>query len=167
MAIKRNRRQSPRLLRMSETRSDTAGATCWFCDDDMRTDLPPTGWLYDDGIWRAGHAPVGYAIAGSVVLEAHRHVLDQADMTGEEAASLVGVTGRLVTAIKQATGCDRVYQWATMDAFAHFHLWLVPWSSSGELRGPRYLVASVGTDAAPTDPDVVHQTAEAIRAALT
>ena len=100
MAIKRNRRQSPRLLSMSEKRSDTAGARCWFCTADMRTDLPPTGWLYDDGIWRAGHAPVGYAIAGSVVLEAHRHVLDQADMTREEAASLVGVTGRLVSAIK-------------------------------------------------------------------
>lgn len=166
MAIKRSPRQSPRLLRMSETRSDSTGIGCWFCDDDMRTDLPPTGWLYDDGIWRAGHAPVGYAIAGSVVLEAHRHVLDQSDMTREEAASLVGVTGRLVTAIKRATGCDRVYQWATMDAFPHFHLWLVPWSSTGELRGPRYLVASVGSDAAPTDPDAVRETAEAIRTAL-
>ena len=104
---------------------------CWFCDVDLRTDPPPTGWLYDDGVWRAGHAPAGYAIAGTVVLEACRHMLDQAAMTAQEAESLVGVTGRLVTAIRQATGCDRVYQWATMDAFPHFHLWLVPWSSRG------------------------------------
>jgi hypothetical protein len=149
---------------MSERRSTSV--PCWFCDVDLRTDPPPTGWLYDDGVWRAGHAPAGYAIAGTVVLEAYRHVLDQAAMSAQEAASLVGVTGRLVTAIRQATGCDRVYQWATMDAFPHFHLWLVPWSSSGALRGPRHLVASVGTAAATAEPDVVRETAEAIRAAL-
>lgn len=28
----------------------------WFCDDALRTDPPPGGWLLDDGTWRAGHA---------------------------------------------------------------------------------------------------------------
>jgi len=150
---------------MSDVIPDPDG--CWFCDDHLRTDQPPTGWLYDDGVWRAGHAPSGYAVAGTVILEAHRHVLDQADMTDAETSSLAGVTGRLVTAIKQATGCDRVYQWATMDAYPHFHLWLVPWSADGPRRGPRHLVASVGTDAELSLTGAERQTAEAIRTALT
>jgi len=145
---------------------DIEAANCWFCHDEIRTDHPPTGWLYDDGIWRAGHAPAGYAVAGTVVLEAHRHLLDQRTMNAEERSSLVDVQARLIAAIADATGCDRVYQWATMDAFSHYHLWLVPWHASDRRRGPRHLVASVGTDAAVADTHAATEAATAIRAAL-
>ena len=138
---------------------------CWFCDDDLRTDRPPGGWLVDDGTWRAGHAPASYAVAGTVVLETVRHVADQSGFDDRESATLAATTGRLVTAIRAATGCDRVYQWATMDRFPHFHVWLVPWWESAELRGPRYLVAAV-VDTEGCPPAEAERTAAALRDAL-
>lgn len=146
--------------------SEKAPARCWFCDDATRRDPPAGGWLVDDGVWRAGHVPAGYGPAGTVILEARRHVADQAAMSAHEAATLVGVTGRLVTAVTAVTGCDRVYQWATMDAYPHFHLWLVPWWDAGGPRGPRYLVAAIG-DAAGCPPDTADRTARRLRTALT
>ena len=68
---------------------------------------------------------------------------DQAGFDATERATVAEVTGRLLAAVRTATGCDRVYQWATMDAYPHFHLWLVPWSEDAALRGPRYLVDAI------------------------
>jgi hypothetical protein len=116
---------------------------CWFCDDDARSDLPPGGWLLEDATWRAGAAPASYGVPGTVILEARRHVADQAGFDATERATVAAVTGRLLGAIREATGCARVYQWATMDRYPHFHLWLVPWSADATLRGPRYLVDAV------------------------
>ena len=137
--------------------------SCWFCDDP-RADPPPGGWLVDDGTWRAGAAPASYAVPGTVILEARRHVADQSGFDATERASIAEVTGRLLTAVRAATGCDRVYQWATMDAYPHFHLWLVPWLEDAPLRGPRYLVdAVVGRTA---DEPATAAAAERLRAAL-
>jgi len=115
---------------------------CWFCDDP-RADPPPGGWLLEDDTWRAGAAPASYAPPGTVILEARRHVADQSGFDATERATVATVTGRLITAVRTTTGCDRVYQWATMDAYPHFHLWLVPWSEEAGLRGPRYLVDAI------------------------
>jgi diadenosine tetraphosphate (Ap4A) HIT family hydrolase len=123
---------------------------CWFCDDTARTDRPPGGWLLEDDTWRAGAAPASYAVPGTVILEARRHVADQSGFDPTERDSLAEVTGRLLMAVRAATGCDRVYQWATMDAYPHFHLWLVPWWADSATRGPRYLVDSV-VDREPDD----------------
>jgi hypothetical protein len=113
--------------------------SCWFCQDRLRTDPPAGGWLYVDPSWRLGHIPLGYGRAGTVILESRRHVVDQSAFDEAESATFVPVLGRALSAIRSTTGCDRVYQWATMDAFAHFHLWLIPWSDDGGPRGPRYL----------------------------
>ncbi|MGH3505520.1 MAG: hypothetical protein ACRDQA_32195 [Nocardioidaceae bacterium] len=111
---------------------------CWFCNDDLR-DPPAGGWLYEDAWWRVGHVPAEYAVAGTVIIESRRHVPDQSLMTPDEERTLVPLTGRVLAAVTSVTQCDRVYQWATMDAYPHFHLWLLPWWASGPLRGPRYL----------------------------
>ena len=116
---------------------------CWFCDDSVRVDQPPRGWLLEDDTWRAGAVPASYGVPGTVVLESRRHVADQSGFDETERATVAGVTGRLITAMREATGCDRVYQWATMDAYPHFHLWLVPWAEQAATRGPRYLVEAV------------------------
>ena len=137
---------------------------CWFCNDADRTDPPPGGWLIEDDTWRAGAAPASYAVPGTVILEARRHVADQAGFDETERATVAEVTGCLLGAVRTATGCDRVYQWATMDAYAHFHLWLVPWWADAALRGPRYLVEAVvgrEPDEAATD-----AAAERLREAL-
>jgi hypothetical protein len=138
---------------------------CWFCNPDLRTDRPPGGWLIDDRAWRASHVPPGYGPTGTVILETTRHVLDQSRFEDHEAASCAAVTGLLVEAIRDVTGCDRVYQWATMDAYAHFHVWLVPWSESAPLRGPRFLVDQL-VDGGGCDEESALRTTEALRVAL-
>jgi len=119
----------------------TAG--CWFCDDTARLDPPPGGWLLEDEVWRAGAVPASYGVPGTVILESRRHVMDQSGFDEAERATVAEVTGRLVAAVREATGCDRVYQWATMDRHPHFHLWLVPWVATSPTRGPRYLVDAI------------------------
>jgi len=139
--------------------------TCWFCNPDVRTDPPPGGWLVEDATWRAGHVPAGYGPAGTVILETRRHVLDQSDFDEAETASYAATTGRLVVAVREVTGCDRVYQWATMDGFPHFHLWLVPWATTDDLRGPRFLVDRLVT-ADGCDDATARRIAAELRAAL-
>jgi diadenosine tetraphosphate (Ap4A) HIT family hydrolase len=138
---------------------------CWFCDDDVRDkDLPPGGWLLEDATWRAGAAPASYGVPGTVILESRRHVADQADFDATERATLATVTGRLLRAVREATGCARVYQWATMDRYPHFHLWLVPWPAEAGSRGPRYLVDAV-VHVEPNEAATL-ETANRLRAAL-
>lgn len=139
--------------------------TCWFCNSEVRTDPAPGGWLVEDQTWRASHVPAGYGPAGTVILETRRHVLDQSGFDSEEAASCTGVTGRLVEAVREVTGCDRVYQWATMDGFPHFHVWLVPWSESDDLRGPRFLVDRL-VHGDGCDDETARRTADALRQVL-
>jgi diadenosine tetraphosphate (Ap4A) HIT family hydrolase len=145
---------------MSETEE-----TCWFCNPAVRTDPPPGGWLVDDGLWRASHVPGGYGPAGSVIVETRRHVLDQSGFADDEAATCATVTGRLIAAVRQVTGSDRVYQWATMDGFPHFHVWLVPWSEDDDLRGPRFLADRL-VAADGCDDETAEGTAAALRRAL-
>ena len=117
--------------------------SCWFCDDSVRVDQPPGGWLLEDDVWRASAAPASYGVAGTVILESRRHVADQSGFDEAERNTFAEVTGRLLTAVREATGCSRVYQWATMDRYPHFHLWLVPWAEGSPTRGPRYLLDAI------------------------
>ena len=139
--------------------------TCWFCNPGVRTDPPPGGWLVEDETWRAGHVPPGYGPVGTVILETRRHVLDQSGFDEAEASTCTPVIGRLVDAVRAVTGCDRVYQWATMDGFPHFHLWLVPWSAADDLRGPRFLVDRLVTQDG-CDEESAERTADALRQVL-
>jgi diadenosine tetraphosphate (Ap4A) HIT family hydrolase len=77
--------------------------------------------------------------AGTVIVEARRHVLDFGEMTPAESAELGSVLHRLVPAVKAATGVERVYYLALMEKVAHFHLWLVPKKNEDPLRGVLYL----------------------------
>lgn len=128
--------------------AETAHQDCWFCNDEERTDPPPGGWLLDDGIWRAGAAPAGMAKAGTIVLEARRHVLDQTGFDTRESITFVPVIGSVVAAMRTALGCERVYQWSTMAAYPHFHVWLIPWWPTSPHEGPAHLVDTVESPAA-------------------
>jgi diadenosine tetraphosphate (Ap4A) HIT family hydrolase len=79
------------------------------------------------------------ARAGTVIVEARRHLLDFGEMTSAESAELGPLLHRLVPAVKAATGVERVYFLALMEHSPHFHLWLVPRKNEGELRGVQYL----------------------------
>ncbi len=103
-------------------------------------DVPrPGGYIVEGEHFVAEHAPLQESSAGTVILEARRHVLDWGEMTPAELAEFGSVAHRLVPAIKAATGVQRVYLLAVMERAPHFHLWLVPKKDEGELRGAAYL----------------------------
>jgi diadenosine tetraphosphate (Ap4A) HIT family hydrolase len=103
-------------------------------------DVPvPGGYIAETEHFLAEHAPLQESSAGTVILEARRHLLDLGEMTADELARFGSVAHRLVPAIKAATGVERVYLLAVMERAPHFHLWLVPKKEVGELRGVEYL----------------------------
>ena len=120
---------------------------CNICrkQDGLKTgsallDVPrPGGCIVEAEHFLAEHAPLQESSAGTVILEARRHVLDWGDMTAAELAEFGSVAHRLVPAIKAATGVQRVYLLAVMERAPHFHLWLVPKKDEGDLRGAAYL----------------------------
>ena len=99
----------------------------------------PGGYIVEGEHFLAEHAPVQESSAGTVIVEARRHLLDFGEMTPTESAELGSVLHRLVPAVKAATGVQRVYFLALMERAPHFHLWLVPKENEGELRGVDYL----------------------------
>jgi diadenosine tetraphosphate (Ap4A) HIT family hydrolase len=120
---------------------------CNICrkQDSLKTgsellDVPiPGGYVVEGEHFLAEHAPLQESSAGTVIVEARRHLLDFGEMTPAESAELGSVLHRLVPAIKAATGVQRVYYLAVMERAPHFHLWLVPRKNEGELRGVAYL----------------------------
>jgi len=120
---------------------------CNICrkQDGLKTgsellDTPtPGGYIVEGEHFLAEHAPLQESSAGTVILEARRHLLDFGEMTADELAEFGSVAHRLVPAIKAATGVERVYLLAVMEHSPHFHLWLVPKQDEGKLRGVDYL----------------------------
>src|SRR6202046_2487167 len=120
---------------------------CNICrkQDGLKTgsvllDVPvPGGYIGAREPSLAEHAPLQESSAGTVILEARRHVLDFGDMTPAELAEFGSIAHRLVPAIKAATGVQRVYLLAVMEHAPHFHLWLVPKKDEGQGLGAAYL----------------------------
>jgi diadenosine tetraphosphate (Ap4A) HIT family hydrolase len=102
-------------------------------------DTLPGGFLIEGEHFLVEHAPLKLSSAGTVIVEARRHLLDFGEMTPAESAELGSLLHRLVPAVKAATGVERVYFLALMERVAHFHLWLVPKKNEGDLRGVDYL----------------------------
>lgn len=147
----------------SEESRDTR-EPCWFCQTERGGQAPPGGWILDDGTWRAGHVPEGWAPAGTLVLEARRHFLDFSEMNTDEAATFAAVTGEVTAAIKEVTKADRVYLWSTMARFPHLHVWLLPWWQDSPKEGPAYLGAM--SELNPCTQTEAENTADELRAAL-
>jgi diadenosine tetraphosphate (Ap4A) HIT family hydrolase len=120
---------------------------CHICrkQDGLKTgsallDAPrPGGYIVEGEHFLVEHAPLQESSAGTVIVEARRHLLDFGDMTPTESAELGSTLHRLIPAIKAATGVERVYYLAVMEHSPHFHLWLVPRKGDGDLRGLAYL----------------------------
>jgi diadenosine tetraphosphate (Ap4A) HIT family hydrolase len=122
-------------------------ADCNICrkQDGLETgsallDAPsPEGYIVETEHFLAEHAPLQSSSAGTVIVEARRHLLDFGEMTSAELADLGSILSRLVPAVKAATSAHRVYFLALMERAPHFHLWLVPKQEGGALRGVAYL----------------------------
>jgi diadenosine tetraphosphate (Ap4A) HIT family hydrolase len=120
---------------------------CNICrkQDGLKTgsellDVPiPGGYVVESEHFLVEHAPLQESGAGTLIVEARRHLLDFGDMEPAESADVGSILHRLIPAIKAATGVQRVYYLAVMERAPHFHLWLVPKRDEGELRGVDYL----------------------------
>jgi diadenosine tetraphosphate (Ap4A) HIT family hydrolase len=99
----------------------------------------PGGYIVEGEDFLVEHAPLQESSAGTVIVEARRHLLAFGEMTPTESAELGPLLHRLVPAVKAATGVERIYFLALMERAAHFHLWLVPKKNEGELRGVAYM----------------------------
>src|ERR1700683_3608059 len=90
---------------------------CHICrkQDGLKTgsallDAPrPGGYVVEAEHFLVEHAPLQESSAGTVIVEARRHLLDFGEMTPAESAQLGSILHRLVPAIKAATDVQRVY----------------------------------------------------------
>jgi diadenosine tetraphosphate (Ap4A) HIT family hydrolase len=138
---------------------------CNICrkQDGLKTgstllDVPiPGGYIVEDEHFLVEHAPLQESSAGTVILEARRHLLDFGDMTPTESADLGPLLHRLIPAIKGATGVERVYYLAVMERAPHFHLWLIPKKNVGELRGAAYIAQQPPLTATFSDAEAISQ----------
>jgi len=117
----------------------------------------PSGYIVEDEHYLVEHAPLKSAGAGTVIVQARRHVLDFGEMTPAETADFGSLLHRLVPAVKAATGVERVYYLALMERVAHFHLWLVPKKDEGDLRGVEYMAQQPPLTASLSDAEATSQ----------
>ncbi len=78
----------------------------------------PAGYIVEDEHYLVEHAPLKSASAGTVIVQARRHLLDFGEMTPAETADFGSLLHRLVPAVKAATGVERVYYLALMERVA-------------------------------------------------
>ncbi len=100
---------------------------------------PPGGYLYEDAHFRVCHAPAAISVAGTLLVESRRHVLDFAEMTPEEAAGYGLLLAHLYRVMKDTLGAERVYTLVTLEGAAHFHTWLIPRTPTAQERGVAFL----------------------------
>jgi diadenosine tetraphosphate (Ap4A) HIT family hydrolase len=117
----------------------------------------PEGYIVEGEHFLVEHAPLKSSSAGTVVVQARRHLLDFGEMTLTESTEFGSLLHRLVPAVKAATGVERVYYLALMERVAHFHLWLVPKKNEGELRGLDYLAQQPPLTASLSDAEAMLQ----------
>jgi diadenosine tetraphosphate (Ap4A) HIT family hydrolase len=85
------------------------------------------------------HAPGKLGPLGTLFIESKRHFLDYAEMTEEEATSLVNVMRKIYRALRMHTEAERIYQVTLMEGIPHFHSWLVPHRNEDTERGMKFL----------------------------
>jgi diadenosine tetraphosphate (Ap4A) HIT family hydrolase len=138
---------------------------CNICrkQDGLKTgsallDIPiPGGYVAESEYFLVEHAPLQESSAGTLIVEARRHVLDWGEMTPAELAEFGSIANRLVPAIKAATGVERVYLLAVMERAPHFHMWFVPKKDEGELRGVAYLAQQPPLTASYSEAEAMSQ----------
>jgi diadenosine tetraphosphate (Ap4A) HIT family hydrolase len=92
--------------------ADAAGHGRWECHRGAR--------------WIVRHHPEPSPLAGWTFLCSARHVQGPADLDDAEAASFGPAIRTVSRAIRDLTGCDRVYAIAFGQGAAHLHVHLVP-----------------------------------------
>lgn len=107
-----------------ETNSQCDQSPARGCAICARVDSP-TGVVYKDANWILRHSHETN-ILGYLVLEARRHWLDLSDANDAEASSHGEVLRAAMKAIRQVTGCERIYTFSLGESCPHYHLHMVP-----------------------------------------
>ncbi len=120
---------------------------CFICRKHAgREPGPPGGFIHQDAHWWVCHGPAHMARLGTLIVESRRHLLDFADLTAAEAASLGPLLSRLYTALRRQLPVERIYSLLLLEGSPHFHLWLVPRLAGESTRGLDLLAATASCD---------------------
>jgi diadenosine tetraphosphate (Ap4A) HIT family hydrolase len=102
---------------------------CLLCH--FERDRAPDEWLFQDERWSVGNSywppdmsPVKI-IPGMVTIQARRH-LNVYDMDEDDWLSVGPLVGRVLQAVRQATGAARVYFIELGEGLPHFHINFLP-----------------------------------------
>lgn len=115
--------------------------TCFLCRKHKgQEEAPPGGYIYEDDHWMICHAPAKLGPLGTLFVESKRHLLDYAEMTDEESATLGSVMRKIYSALKAHTKAERIYQVTLLDGVPHYHSWLVPRRKEDPERGMKHLI---------------------------
>lgn len=113
--------------------------SCYPCDREDEFDrLPPRERIAFDDLWLVAHA-TGSALLGWLVLVPRRHVMELADLTDAEAATLGRWQVRAARALTNELGTPKVYvaEFGEAPGFhLHFHVVPRPHDLDVGLRGP-------------------------------
>jgi diadenosine tetraphosphate (Ap4A) HIT family hydrolase len=100
---------------------------CISCQQHRRmAELPPRDRIHLGAHWRLAHA--WSALAGWLVVISLRHVVELAELTGEEAAELGRILQQASAALRAVTGCVKTYivLFGEQPGFEHLHVHVVP-----------------------------------------
>lgn len=112
---------------------------CYTCDQEANFDqLPPRETIAYDESWRVVHA-IRSGMLGWLVLVPRRHVMELAELTSEEAASLGGWQVRLARVLAEEFRAPKTYvaEFGELPGFhLHFHVVPRPVDLDERWRGP-------------------------------
>lgn len=150
------------ILGISDPAADVPIETCFFCRKWAGLEGEPLGgYVHRDDRWIANHAGPSSGQRGTLIVSSRRHFLDVTTMTREESATFRDVERRLIRAIKEVTGADRVYTVAMMANVPHFHTWFIPQHHGSALKAVELLASE-----RRSSDEEVRVTADRIRDAL-
>lgn len=139
-----------------------AADDCLLCRVDEADAVFDRRRVWQDDLWRLSVVLRG-AVVGFAHLEPRRHIPFVTDLDGPEAASLGAVLARVTTALREATGADKVYVYVFGDRVPHLHFNLAPHHDGDALVGGPGLLRP---DAAPADPAAHRAAADGVARAL-
>lgn len=118
--------------------------------------------VWHDELWRLSVVRRG-AVAGFAHLEPHRHIPFITDLDGPEAVTLGPVLARITSAMRDATGAEKIYVYVFGDRVPHLHFNLVPHRFGDVLVGGAGLLKA---DAPEVDRETHERAAAALRTGL-
>src|SRR4051794_18322931 len=96
------------------------------------TVLAKCGWVHD-------HSAGLCVLRGWLILKPERHVVQVAELTAEESASLGPLIQKAARAVMAALGAERVYVVSMGEVVQHVHFYLVPRYADMPRHGLRVL----------------------------